>query len=451
MPNMIKKVARLFSRSRHPVVARLYSHGINSALCVHPGIGEMLLGAYAEGAVESPGAPSATAGAVAVINISGALVNRPMPDICGDGPISYELIRYLCASARDDSNVSATVLRLDTPGGMGAGLFDLTDWISANAQKNGGKKPIVACIDDMAYSAGYAIASACDEVWVSRTGGAGSIGTVCYHIDASAYDAKEGFKVTYIFSGKHKVDGNQHEPLPDAVKNRFQAECDKMRDLFVASVAKYRGMDAAAVYATEADCYTGQAAIDAGLADNLGTLENVLTKLASPATAPAVPMQESSDMPDTTTPAEGAAAAVETPEQLAAKEAAAAAATPDAATLRATVMDALAKAALSPDLIVALQKSANPVAADKVDERVQNAKAIADACAAAKLQDCAAGYVERDIPLDQVRKELIAAVATQGPEVSAHLATKGDGVATSINSTSVYARRRAAAAGGQAS
>jgi len=53
---------------------------------------------------------------------------------------------------------------------------------------------------------------------------------------------QEGFKVTYVFAGGHKVDGNPHEPLPDTVKGDLQAEIDKHYALFVFTVAFNRGL-----------------------------------------------------------------------------------------------------------------------------------------------------------------------------------------------------------------
>jgi capsid assembly protease len=78
-------------------------------------------------------------------------------------------------------------------------------------------------------------------------------------------------KVTYVFSGGHKVDGNPFEPLPDAVRKDLQAQIDKTYGLFVNTVADYRGLSPAAVKGQEARVYTGSDAIAAGLADRIAT------------------------------------------------------------------------------------------------------------------------------------------------------------------------------------
>jgi ClpP class serine protease len=293
MTNKPGLIARLFGRSQNSVVARLYSHGLDTPLCLHPRIGERLMGAYLDGAVETQESVVAKAGTIAIINVSGGMVNRPMPDVCGDGPLSYTDVRLAFDSALYDASISAIILRLDTPGGMAAGLFDLTDYIFASR----GIKPIVAQIDDMAYSGGYAIAAACDSVQISRTGGVGSIGVVCYHVDQSGYDKQQGFEIKYVYSGAHKIDGNPHEPLPPGVEADMQVEVDTLRDLFVGSLTRYLGVDEKVIYDTEALCYMGQLAINAGLAHTMGTLEDLIARLSTPET-PAVPAQETQNMND---------------------------------------------------------------------------------------------------------------------------------------------------------
>ena len=61
----------------------------------------------------------------------------------------------------------------------------------------------------------------------------------------------------------HKIDGNQFEPLPAAVRADFQAEIDALYADFVQAVAKQRGMSAEAVIATQAQTYRGAAAVSA--------------------------------------------------------------------------------------------------------------------------------------------------------------------------------------------
>lgn len=221
------------------------------------------------------------------IDISGPLVNRAsgMDALCGIR--SYSSIAAEFNQALADSNCTEIVLRMDSPGGECAGVFDLSDLIY-DAR---GKKPIYACLDDMACSAGYLIASAADKVYISRTGAAGSIGVIAVHVDRSEYESKIGFKYTTIFAGEHKNDMSPHEPLSKSAKNTMQAEIDRLYDLFADTVARNRNMTASVVKATEAGVFFGAEAITAGLADSVRSFSEAIGEIQAGRTKPIVRLE----------------------------------------------------------------------------------------------------------------------------------------------------------------
>jgi hypothetical protein len=90
-----------------------------------------------------------------------------------------------------------------------------------------------------------------------------------------------GVKVTFIFAGKHKVDGNAYEPLPADVKARIQERIDELYGIFVGTVAQNRGLDEQAVRDTEALTFTASQATSNGLADAIGTLDDALAAFAA--------------------------------------------------------------------------------------------------------------------------------------------------------------------------
>jgi hypothetical protein len=103
-----------------------------------------------------------------------------------------------------------------------SGLFDLCDTIYAARRE----KPMCAILSESAYSAGYAIASCAPKLYVPRTGGTGSIGVICMHVDYSKWLSKEGIAVTLIQYGARKADGSQFKPLSDKALKSFQADID---------------------------------------------------------------------------------------------------------------------------------------------------------------------------------------------------------------------------------
>lgn len=185
----------------------------------------------------------------------------------------YVYIRRAFERGIADGTVKGIALVCDSPGGEVAGCFDLVDAMHAGK----GAKPVWAFAHEAAYSAAYAVASVADKIWVSRTGGVGSVGVVTAHTDVSGALEQRGVKVTFIYAGKHKVDGNSYEALPEDVQARIQARIDALYDVFVATVARNRpSLKEKAVRATEALCFTADEATKNGLADAVGSLDDAV-------------------------------------------------------------------------------------------------------------------------------------------------------------------------------
>lgn len=274
----------------------------NTPLLVHPGkldamiagMGERLVGerlALNFDAVETPPAEAFSTrrgerhdegymvtDGVAVIHASGALVHRSRFDMadCTYFQGYNELSRKL-ESAMSDPAVHAVLQVFDSPGGEVAGAFEYADRVMSMR----GQKPMWAIADTLAASAAYLGGSAFEQLAVSQTGYVGSIGVVMRHVDFSRRLANEGIRVTHIFAGTHKVDGNAYEPLPREVQARLQDEVDALYDLFVGAVAKHTGLSAAAVRDTQAETFRGQVGVDLGLAHRVATTDQLISELAA--------------------------------------------------------------------------------------------------------------------------------------------------------------------------
>ncbi len=197
---------------------------------------------------------------VAVIPVKGALTQDSN---WWFGGTTYNHIRTGFQAAMLASDVDAIVLDIDSPGGEVAGCFDLVDEIySARA-----RKPVWAILNENAFSAGYALASAAERIVVPRTGGVGSIGVMCMHVDFSKALSGAGVAVTYIQYGDRKTDGAPEKPLADEARARIQADIDAMGELFVETVARNRNLTVAKVRATEAATYRADSGVSLGLAD----------------------------------------------------------------------------------------------------------------------------------------------------------------------------------------
>lgn len=213
---------------------------------------------------------------VAVITIHGVLLHHSSYDAECNFMLGYQDISKGLDRALADDVVRSIVLDINSPGGEVAGCFDLARKIRAATEQ----KPIHAAINDVGCSAAYAIAAACSSVSVTDTAIAGSIGVVMRHVDMSDWLKNEGVKVTHIYAGAHKVDGNPYEPLPAAVRERFQGEINTLYGMFAGLVAESRSMSIDAVKETEADTFMGTRAVEKGLADRVETPDELIQRLA---------------------------------------------------------------------------------------------------------------------------------------------------------------------------
>ena len=200
---------------------------------------------------------------IAFILISGTLVQRLGTLRPYSGMTGYDGIRQAYLTAMGDPEAKAVMFAIDSPGGEVAGCFDLCDQI----YELRGEKPVWAVLSENAYSAAYAIASSCDRIIVPRTGGTGSIGVICMHVDLSAALKNGGINVTFIKKGERKADGRPELPLSPEALEHAQAEIDYMGGLFDGTVARNRGLSIAAVSGMEAATFIGPRGVEAGLAD----------------------------------------------------------------------------------------------------------------------------------------------------------------------------------------
>ena len=215
--------------------------------------------------------PYSMLGNVALVQVRGVLVHtRNYWD-----EQAYSDIGRSMLMAAGDPSVRAIAMLMESPGGEVNGLFDLADGI----HKLRKAKPIVAVVDEYAYSAAYALASSANDITVSRTGGVGSIGVILMHMDVSKMLEDQGVKVTTITYGDRKADFSPTAPLSKEAKDRAQADVDKLGELFVKTVARNRKLDVKDVRKTEAGIFLGADGVAKGLATKVMAPEDALRSL----------------------------------------------------------------------------------------------------------------------------------------------------------------------------
>lgn len=213
---------------------------------------------------------------VAIIPVVGPIMRYANLFTRISGATSTQELATDFQTALDDPKVKAIVFNVDSPGGEANGINELSDMIHAAR----GKKPIKAYGGGSVASGAYWVASAADELVVDDTALMGSIGVV---VEVLTREAREGEKRWTITSR------NAPNKRPDISTEEGRAEISKtidaLGDVFVAKVARNLGVDADKVPAMgdHGGLMVGAAAVKAGLAHRLGSLETLIAELAGPA------------------------------------------------------------------------------------------------------------------------------------------------------------------------
>jgi signal peptide peptidase SppA len=232
-------------------------------------------------AINRPPSSSAVApGSIAVIPISGPL--SPKMDLMTEisGGSSYESITSAFLHAVADPNVSGILFDVDSPGGSVAMLEETADAIF----KARGTKPIFGVVNTFAASAAYCLLSQVDEIYASPSSQLAGIGIITCHDYMAKAAEMAGMERTYITApkGGNKAEGNPYEPLSADTLAYMQSMVDDYYNVFVACVARGRGVKPALVKTEEwgmGRVYTARAAVALGMADRVGTLQDAIDRL----------------------------------------------------------------------------------------------------------------------------------------------------------------------------
>lgn len=214
---------------------------------------------------------------VAVVALDGVLAKRMNLMTQISGGTSTQLAAQTLRRAIDDPAVQAIVLAIDSPGGSVDGTEALASVVREGAQR----KRILTLADGCMASSAYWIGAAAGpgNVYLAeKTTLMGSIGVVAKHVDVSGAETQSGVKTTEITAGRFKRVASPYAPLTDAGRQTLQDQVDYIYSLFVESVARDRGVSTDRVLnrMAEGRIFTGQQAIDAGLADGFSTMENLI-------------------------------------------------------------------------------------------------------------------------------------------------------------------------------
>ena len=214
--------------------------------------------------------------AVAIIEINGPITNGRAPLTSFSEVAAADDIIDMLADARRDSSIKAVVLRINSPGG---GVVP-SDRIYQAVQEM--HKPVVVVMEDLAASGGYYIAAGADYIIANPATLTGSIGVISTFPEASQLFDKLGVHFTVVKSGEVKDFGSPYRPMTPEEKAYWQRVINEAYDRFVQVVAEGRGMSEEEVRKlADGRVYTGQQALQLGLVDALGYLDDGIAQAAN--------------------------------------------------------------------------------------------------------------------------------------------------------------------------
>jgi ClpP class serine protease len=188
------------------------------------------------------------------------------------GMTSLEKVAPDFQKAVDNPDAKAVLLYLDSPGGEVNGTSEFANMVYAARQK----KPVVAYVANLGCSAAYWIASAASRIVVADTGTAGSIGVV-----ATFRKRRQDNTIEIVSTqSPHK----RPDIESDSGRATIQQHIDKLASVFIGAVAQYRGVDESTVISKygQGGVFVGSDAVERGLADQVGTLESLVSEYSKP-------------------------------------------------------------------------------------------------------------------------------------------------------------------------
>jgi protease IV len=211
---------------------------------------------------------------IALIVASGTILDGHHPE----GTIGSDTLSEIIRKAREDKNIKALVLRIDSGGGSAFASEVIRNELQTTRALG---IPIVVSMGSVAASGGYWIAMAADQIWATPTTITGSIGVFGLFPTIDQTLTKLGVHTdgmgTTNLAGAISID----RPLSDEAANILQLGVEHIYSRFLAIVAENRKSTPAAIdEIAQGRVWTGQRAKELGLVDNLGSLDDAIDAAA---------------------------------------------------------------------------------------------------------------------------------------------------------------------------
>lgn len=207
-------------------------------------------------------------GSTAIVPITGPIFRYANLFTEISGATSIDMLAKDFTAALDDPAIASIILDINSPGGQVTGIAEFA------AMVKGASKPVIAYVDGTAASAAYWIAAAASQVVMAKNAMAGNVGAVL------SLDIRKDQNKAEIVSSQSP--NKRPDVLTDAGRAQLQSLVDAQAQVFIEDVAAFRDKKPEAVIAdwNGGAVFIAADAVRLGMADRIGTLEEVIAGLA---------------------------------------------------------------------------------------------------------------------------------------------------------------------------
>ena len=212
---------------------------------------------------------------IAIIHVEGAIVTGNIGyNIAGSGGIVDNINK-----ARDDKNVKGIMLRVNSPGGDVYASSMITNALE-EFQSTG--RPVMTSMGDIAASGGVWVTTTSEEIWAEETTLTGSIGVYSIIPDFSPLEKWVGMNYDGVSMTKAGDIYDLSRGVNKDLNKQFRENTENIYKNFVTKVANNRGLEFSEVLSFAGGrIWRGDAALELGLVDKLGTLNDAVDSMAS--------------------------------------------------------------------------------------------------------------------------------------------------------------------------
>ena len=199
-------------------------------------------------------------------------------EIASGSDASAEAVVFAMRGAFEDEGARAVVLLINSPGGSPVQAGIINDEIRRLKAKHG--KPVYAVVEESCASAAYYIAVAADQIFVDKASIVGSIGVLMDGFGFTGLMEKLGVERRLMTAGENKGFLDPFSPQTDKQRAYAQTMLNQIHQQFISVVRAGRGKRLKETEDTFSGLFwSGQQAIELGLADQLGNLDFVAREI----------------------------------------------------------------------------------------------------------------------------------------------------------------------------